>query len=54
MLDLARALRGRGSPEDYRRIGDLLQQSELLALNMGMRSLITQVLSQRSAIDAQT
>jgi tetratricopeptide (TPR) repeat protein len=54
MLDLARALRARGSPQDYHRIDDLLHQCEPLARNMGMRSLITQVLSQRSAIDAQT
>ena len=54
MLDLARALRARGSPEDFHRIDDLLRQSEPLARNMGMRSLTTQVTRQRSAIDAQT
>ena len=54
MLDLARALRARGSPEDSHRIDDLLRQSEPLARNMGMRSITTQVTRQRSAIDAQT
>ena len=54
MLDLARGLRARGSAEDDHRIDELLRQSEPLARNMGMRSLITRLTLQRSASDAQT
>jgi uncharacterized protein HemY len=54
MLDLARALQARGRPKDHPRIDDLLRHSEPLARNMGMRSLMTQLTLQRSAIDAQT
>jgi tetratricopeptide (TPR) repeat protein len=54
LLDLARVLRGRGRPEDQHRVDDLLAQCEPLARNMGMRSLVTQIALQRSAIDAQS
>jgi predicted ATPase/DNA-binding SARP family transcriptional activator len=43
LLDLARALRARGRPEDQDRVDDLLQRSEALARNLGMRSLVAQL-----------
>jgi predicted ATPase/DNA-binding SARP family transcriptional activator len=52
LLDLARALVARGRPEDRERVEDLLQHAEPLARAMGMRSLMTQLTRQRSAIDA--
>ena len=52
LLDLARALLGRGRPKDHHRVDELLQQSEPLARNMGMRSLVRQLTLQRSTIGA--
>ena len=42
LLELARALLARGRPGDELRAVDLLQRAELLARDLGMRSLTTQ------------
>jgi DNA-binding SARP family transcriptional activator/tetratricopeptide (TPR) repeat protein len=51
-LELARALQARHSPGDKRRAIDLLRDAELLANNLGMQSLASQVTLERSAINA--
>jgi hypothetical protein len=51
-LELARALLARRGPDDEHRAADLLQRAELLALELGMRSLNKQVALERTAIDA--
>ena len=52
LLELARALLARGGPGDERRAADLLRRAELLARDLGMRSLAAQVALERSAINA--
>ena len=52
LLDLARALLARGRPGDDLRAVDQLQRAELLARNLGMRSLAAQATLERSAINA--
>ena len=52
LFELARALLARGRPGDELRAVDLLQRAELLARNLGMRSLAAQVALERSAINA--
>ena len=52
LLDLARALLARGRPGDELRAVDQLQRAELLARNLGMRSLAAQATLERFAINA--
>ena len=52
LLDLARALLARGRPGDDLRAVEQLQRAELLARNLGMRSLAAQATLERSAINA--
>jgi tetratricopeptide (TPR) repeat protein len=52
-LELARALQARRCPGDERRAIDLLRSAELLANNLGMQSLTSQVTLERSAINGR-
>ena len=52
LLDLARALSARGRPGDDLRAVDELQRAELLARNLGMRSLAAQATREGSSINA--
>ena len=51
-LELARALLARAGPGDEQRAVDLLQRAELLARELGMRSLTDQIAHDRAAIEA--
>jgi DNA-binding SARP family transcriptional activator len=52
LFELARALLARGRPGDEARAVDEAQRAELLARNLGMRSLAAQATLDRGAIDA--